>query len=69
MILKHTLLPMLRLELGKGRLGIGRALSLPFPVHWTFMRASGLNIVEHGDKAVPIRKEDVVARRRALSSK
>jgi hypothetical protein len=67
-ILKHTLLAMLWLELGKGRLGIGRALSLPFPVHGTFMRASGLNVVEHGENAVSIRrKEDVVARRRAAS--
>jgi hypothetical protein len=62
MSLERTPLPLLWLELGKGRLGIGGALSLPFPVHRTFMRASGLNVVEHGERAVSIsRKEDVVA--------
>ena len=61
---ERTLLRLLWLELGKGRLGITRtAMSLPFPVHGAFVRSFGLNVAEHGGRVVSIsRQKDVVAR-------
>jgi hypothetical protein len=50
--LELTLLALIWLELGKWRLWVGRALSLPFPIHRAFMRTLRLNIVEHSESAV-----------------